>query len=68
MKNEEDWLDTLLHDDARETVADAGFTQRVMQSLPPKNRKGLKERHVLHVHQIVPHRALRLQLLLQFLL
>jgi cbb3-type cytochrome oxidase subunit 1 len=34
MKHEEDWLDTLLHDDAQHAVADAGFTARVMQRLP----------------------------------
>ena len=42
MKNEEDWLDALLHDDARETVADAGFTQRVMQSLPPSSQNSMR--------------------------
>ncbi len=34
MKHEEDWLDTLLHDDAQRPIADAGFTERVMQRLP----------------------------------
>jgi hypothetical protein len=37
MKHEDDWLDALLHDDASNPIADAGFTQRVMLRLPAAN-------------------------------
>ena len=37
MKHDEDWLDTLLHDDAQRPISDAGFTERVMQRLPAAN-------------------------------
>lgn len=40
--HEKDWLDHALHE-AEEPLPDAGFTLRVMQALPPRER--LEQRH-----------------------
>ena len=36
----EDWLDRLLRDDARQTLPDGTFTSRVMSALPPARKGG----------------------------
>ena len=40
--HEKDWLDHALHE-AEEPLPDAGFTLRVMQALPPRERR--EQRH-----------------------